>query len=175
MADHADSTEPETVEITIRLARPEDMKIVHEMIQELAVYEGVPDGPKLTVEDLVEDGFNSEHPWFFVLLAEKGNVVLGSALCNRAYSSWSRRAFYIEDLFVRPAARRQGIGLMLMRELSRRAVMEGVNRIDWHVLKSNTTALAFYNRLGARDLRVTEGRTALRLDRDCIEALASGS
>ncbi|XP_048006241.1 diamine acetyltransferase 1-like isoform X2 [Leguminivora glycinivorella] len=115
----ADSTEPKSDNITIRLARPEDMKIVHEMIQELATYEGFPDSPKLTAEDLVEDGFNCEHPWFFVLMAEKGNEVLGSALCNRAYSSWSRRAFYIEDLFVRLAARRQGIGLKLMQELSR--------------------------------------------------------
>ncbi|KAI8430455.1 hypothetical protein MSG28_000726, partial [Choristoneura fumiferana] len=140
---------------------------------DLAAYEGFPDGPKLTAEDLVEDGFNSKHPWFFVLLAEKNGEILGSALCNRAYSSWSRRAFYIEDLYVLPKARRMGIGLLLMKALCKAAVEEGVHRMDWHVLKSNASALSFYNHLGARDLRVTEGRTMLRLDRDRIEALAS--
>lgn len=54
------------------------------------------------------------------------------------------------------------------------AVAEGVHRVDWHVLENNAGALAFYGRLGARDLRVSEGRAALRLDRDRIEAVAAG-
>lgn len=54
------------------------------------------------------------------------------------------------------------------------AVAEGVHRVDWHVLESNAGALAFYGRLGARDLRVSEGRAALRLDRDRIQAVAAG-
>lgn len=51
-------------------------------------------------------------------------------------------------------------------------VQEGVHRVDWHVLESNAPALAFYARLGARDMRVSEGRAALRLDRDRIEHVA---
>lgn len=47
-----------------------------------------------------------------------------------------------------------------------------VHRIDWHVLENNVAALSFYSRLGARDLRVSEGRAALRLDRPRIEAVA---
>lgn len=52
------------------------------------------------------------------------------------------------------------------------AVAEGVHRVDWHVLENNAPALGFYARLGARDLRVTEGRAAMRLDRPHIERLA---
>lgn len=54
------------------------------------------------------------------------------------------------------------------------ALAEGVTRIDWHVLRDNAGALRFYARLGARDLCVSEGRTALRLDAHRISAVARG-
>ena len=39
------------------------------------------------------------------------------------YSTWrGRRCLYLEDLFVRPAARGKGAGLGLMRELARGAM-----------------------------------------------------
>lgn len=54
------------------------------------------------------------------------------------------------------------------------AVAEGVSRIDWHVLENNAPAQALYARAGARDLRRSEGRAALRLDASRIQALAQG-
>ncbi|CAH2099365.1 unnamed protein product [Euphydryas editha] len=148
--------------------------IPRDLFQELAAFEGAPDGPRLSVQDLLEDGFESSPPWFFGLVAEREGQVVGHAMCNRAYSSWTRRAFYVEDLYVRPAARRTGVARRLLEELCKMAVAEGVHRVDWHVLESNVGALAFYKRLGARDMRETEGRAALRLDRDRIEAVAAG-
>ncbi|XP_022827214.1 diamine acetyltransferase 2-like [Spodoptera litura] len=158
--------------VVVRLATRHDMPRVLDMIQELAEFEGMPHGPQLSVADLIEDGFEANPSWFFGLIAECGGEVVGHALCNRAYSSWTRRAFYVEDLYVQPRARRRGVGICLLRELCRMAVQEGVHRVDWHVLEENAQALAFYSRLGARDLRVTEGRAALRLDRPQIESLA---
>ncbi|KAJ8735167.1 hypothetical protein PYW08_014417 [Mythimna loreyi] len=166
----SDGSEP----VTVRLATRHDMQHVFDMIQELADYEGVPRGPQLSVQDLIEDGFESSPAWFFGLVAESGGALVGHALCNRAYSSWTRRAFYVEDLYVRPSARRRGVGLCLLRELCRMAVAENVHRVDWHVLEDNAPALGFYARLGARDLRVCEGRAAMRLDRAYIEQLARG-
>lgn len=167
-AAHVDSG----MQVTVRLATRDDMQQVFDMIQELADYEGMPRGPQLSVQDLIEDGFEARPAWFFGLVAESGGALLGHALCNRAYSSWTRRAFYVEDLYVRPAARRLGVGLRLLHELCRMAVAEGVHRVDWHVLEDNAPALGFYTRLGARDLRVSEGRAAMRLDRPHIEQLA---
>ncbi|KAH9642957.1 hypothetical protein HF086_006681 [Spodoptera exigua] len=148
---------------------------VRGVLQELAEFEGMPHGPELSVADLIEDGFDASPAWFFGLIAECGGQVVGHAMCNRAYSSWTRRAFYVEDLYVVPGARRRGVGLSLLRELCRMALQEGVHRVDWHVLEDNAPALAFYSRLGARDLRVSEGRAALRLDRPQIESVARAS
>ncbi|CAH0600122.1 unnamed protein product [Chrysodeixis includens] len=165
---------PAAAAVSVRPATRADMQHIYDMIHELAAYEGMPDGPRLSVDDLVADGFDAPAPWFFVLVAECGGAVVGHALCNRAYSSWTRRAFYVEDLYVRPEARRRRVGLCLLQELCRLAQREGVTRVDWHVLESNAPALGFYRRLGARDLRVSEGRAAMRLDAPQIHALALG-
>ncbi|CAD0252078.1 unnamed protein product [Spodoptera exigua] len=165
----------DTEPVVVRLATRDDMPRVLQMIQELAEFEGMPHGPELSVADLIEDGFDASPAWFFGLIAECGGQVVGHAMCNRAYSSWTRRAFYVEDLYVVPGARRRGVGLSLLRELCRMALQEGVHRVDWHVLEDNAPALAFYSRLGARDLRVSEGRAALRLDRPQIESVARAS
>lgn len=71
------------------------------------------------MSDLVRDGFDSSSPWFFGLIAELDGAVVGHAFCNRAYSSWTCRAYYLEDLYVRPRARRHRVGQHLMRELCR--------------------------------------------------------
>ncbi|KAJ0181513.1 hypothetical protein K1T71_003598 [Dendrolimus kikuchii] len=160
--------------IGVRLATREDMPALHQMILDLAIFEGVPDGPKLSVQDLTRDGFEAQPAWFFALVAEVGGRVVGSALCNRAYSSWTRRAFYVEDLYVRPEWRRAGVATALLQRLCQMALGEGVHRVDWHVLLDNEPALRFYARLGARDVGATEGRAALRLDRHRIEAVARG-
>ncbi|KAI5638617.1 acetyltransferase (GNAT) family domain-containing protein [Phthorimaea operculella] len=128
------------------------MTHIHRMIHELAEYEGVPDGPRLTVQDLIEGGGG-------------GEALAGYALCNRAYSSWTRRALYVEDLYVRPDLRGHGIGTQLLARLCQMGVDD--------VLESNTSARGFYAGLGARCLRETEGRAALRLDQPHIERLAA--
>ncbi|KOB65800.1 Diamine acetyltransferase 2 [Operophtera brumata] len=170
----------------------------------------MPQGPQLSVAgilttDLIADGFESSPAWFFALVAELRGEVVGYALCNRAYSSWTRRALYLEDLFVRPAARRAGVARALLSRLcqldaaralpggpvraSRRVprrrharaplatvgVSLGARRVDWHVLESNAPARALYAQLGARDLRDSEGRAALRLDEGAIAAAAAST
>ncbi|XP_026333213.1 diamine acetyltransferase 2-like isoform X2 [Hyposmocoma kahamanoa] len=124
--------------------------------------------------DLVRDGFESSPPWFFVLLAVRDEQLLGQALCNYAYSSWTGRSFYLEDLYVYPHVRRLGVARRLLQHLCEMAVKKGVSRIDWHVLKNNAPALALYARTGARDMCLTEGRVALRLDAPRIQAVAQG-
>lgn len=42
--------------VSIRRANREDMAAVLGLIQELAVYEKMPNGPKLTVTDMIRDG-----------------------------------------------------------------------------------------------------------------------
>ena len=56
---------------------------------------------------------------------------------------------YLEDLFVRPAARGLGIGKALLGALARRCRDEGLARLEWSVLDWNAPAIAFYDHIGA--------------------------
>ena len=85
-----------------------------------------------------------------MLIAEGEGEALGFAFYFFAYSTWrGRPIMYLEDLFVRPAHRKRGIGLALMRRLARIAVDEGCARFVWEVLDWNEPAIRFYESLGA--------------------------
>jgi GNAT superfamily N-acetyltransferase len=75
---------------------------------------------------------------------------VGFALYIFTYSTFlARPTLYLEDLFVLPAHRRLGAGTALLAELARIAVRKGCGRMEWAVLRINTPAIRFYNRLGA--------------------------
>ena len=140
-----------------------------QFIRELAQYEREPQAVVASEEDLLRDGFGTQ-PGYFCLLAEWEGAPAGFAFYFFNYSTWlGRRGLYLEDLFVRPAARGKGIGKALLVELARIAVRERCGRMNWQVLDWNAEAIAFYQRLGAKMLG--EWR-AFRLSGEALERLA---
>ena len=81
-----------------------------------------------------------------------------------------RCGIWLEDLYVRPAARGAGAGKALLAALARRCAAEGLARIEWAVLDWNAPAIAFYDSLGAS--AKTEWITR-RLAGAALEALAA--
>ena len=135
--------------VTLRPAAPADVPLILALIRELAEYEREPEAAIATEEDLLRDGFG-ERPRFHVTIAEHGGEAAGFAFYFFTYSTWrGRPCLYLEDLFVRPRFRRNGIGLALLRELAAVAVRERCDRFVWQVLDWNAPAIAFYERLGA--------------------------
>jgi GNAT superfamily N-acetyltransferase len=142
-----------TSALTIRAATAADVDQILALIRELAEYERAPDEVTATPADLLRDGFG-ERPRFHVLLACEGAEVAGFAFYFFSYSTWrAQPTLYLEDLFVRPAYRRRGLGLMLMRRLAAEAVTAGCGRFQWQVLDWNEPAVRFYETLGAKVLR----------------------
>ncbi|MFO0591931.1 MAG: GNAT family N-acetyltransferase [Polyangiaceae bacterium] len=155
--------------LKLRPARPEDVPLILAFIRELAAYEREPDAAVATEEDLLRDGFG-DRPRFQVILAEWDGAPAGFAFYFYTYSTWrGRPCLYLEDLFVRPAFRRNGIGLALLRELAKEAVRERCDRFVWQVLDWNTPAIAFYESLGAKPLREW---ITMRLEGPSIAAVA---
>src|SRR5262249_34541436 len=107
-------------ELILRDATPADVPLVLSLVRELAAFEREPDAVVATEADLLRDGFGPS-PRFRVLLAQLGHppvTTAGFAFYCFAYSTWrGRPVLYLEDLFVRPAHRKQGIGLALMKQL----------------------------------------------------------
>ena len=83
------------------------------------------------------------------------------------------RRIYLEDLFVLPEFRGQGIGRALLADLARIALEQNCVRIDWMVLDWNQPAIDFYERLGAK--RLTEWFTMRVSGVEAIRALAGTS
>ena len=61
------------------------------------------------------------------------------------------------NLCVRPEARRQGVAAALMRELERRLIPRGVEKITLEVRASNEPAIALYKKLGYARVGLRKG------------------
>ena len=84
------------------------------------------------------------------MLAALGDETAGFALWFRSYSTFlARPGIYLEDLFVLPEHRGQGLGRRLLAHLAGIAVERGYGRVEWAVLDWNGDAIRFYESLGA--------------------------
>ncbi|XP_020598254.1 probable acetyltransferase NATA1-like [Phalaenopsis equestris] len=82
-----------------------------------------------------------------------GLVVAGFLLCFPNYSSFmGLPGIYVEDIFVREAWRRLGMGKMMLAAVAGEAARLGCGRVEWCVLDWNENAIAFYNGMGAEVL-----------------------
>lgn len=136
---------------TIRFATKKDMKAVHRLITELAIFENEPDAVEITVVDLEIDGF-SENPKFKIFLAEENETIIGMALFYERYSTWKGKAIHLEDLIVTQSKRKLGVGKALYSKLMEYAFENGYKRIAWEVLDWNKNAIDFYENTGAHIL-----------------------
>ncbi len=133
---------------TIRLAEKTDMESVLNLITELAVFENEPDAVKITVDDLIRDGFSSP-PKFRVYVAEQENVIIGIALFYERFSTWKGRTLHLEDLIVTKSKQKIGAGKALYTAVLKYAHDHNFNRVAWEVIDWNSNAIDFYKSTGA--------------------------
>jgi GNAT superfamily N-acetyltransferase len=136
--------------IRIERATERDIPIILQMIRELADYERMlPD--VVATEASLREALFSAKPDAEVILAYAGDEATGFALFFHNFSTFlGRRGLYLEDLFVKPSFRGQGIGKRLLVELARIAIARGCGRFEWAVLDWNEPSIGFYKSLGAR-------------------------
>ena len=138
--------------LSIRAATPTDVPELLGLIRELAAYERLAEQVVASEGQLAAALFGPR-PAAEALLAELDGAPVGFALYFQNFSTFlGRPGLYLEDLFVRPAARRRGVGRALFVELARLAQARGCGRFEWTVLDWNEPAIAFYRGLGAQPL-----------------------
>ena len=138
--------------LNIRAATPADATTIASLVRELADYEKLLDDAKATAADFLRE-IESPNPVIHVLIAEWDGSPCGFALYFFNFSTFvGRPGLYLEDLFVRPAQRKHGIGRALLRALARIASQRGCGRMEWAVLDWNEPALRFYKSLDARQM-----------------------
>ena len=134
--------------IEIRNARIEECGSLVSLITELAIYEKAENEVEITAAQLERDGFG-QNPLFHVIVAEKEAEIIGMAFYYFKYSTWKGSCLYLEDLVVKEAFRKAGVGSELFEAVIRVAKQEQVKRMEWQVLDWNEPAINFYKKYNA--------------------------
>jgi GNAT superfamily N-acetyltransferase len=158
-------------EIRVRPALPTDAATILAMVRELAVFEREPlASVEADEDDFLRDCF-APSPRCEVLIGEVEGAPQGFVLFFHNYSTWLGRAgIYVEDLYVRDAARGLGLGRKLLAEVARLAVERRCKRLELSVLDWNP-ARRFYEQLGFVEKIDWRG---YRLTGEAIARLAEG-
>lgn len=176
--------------ITVRKATKDDMSTVLEMMHELAEFQKMPDGPQLTIEELLRDGGFSDSEtttsMYICFVAEiqqpsdsSANIgtndttsirpIIGYAFCHFAYSSWLGKTLFLEDLYVKATQRYCGIGRQIFTKVVTFAKETDCKRVYFHVMDGNP-ASQFYVKMKAVNLTVSEGWQFYYLNKDEIDS-----
>jgi GNAT superfamily N-acetyltransferase len=136
-------------QVSIRPAEVHEVGIVLQFIRDLASYEHLEHEVVATEEMLRETLFGARRCAEVVFGCLDGEPV-GFALFFHNFSTFlGQPGIYLEDLYVRPAARKHGIGRSLLAWLAATAVDRGCGRLEWAVLNWNEPSIQFYRKLGA--------------------------
>jgi GNAT superfamily N-acetyltransferase len=135
--------------LIIRAAEERDVEGIFELILGLAAYEQLSDRVTGNAE-LLRSHLFGDRACAEAIVAELGDLTIGFALFFPTYSTFlTQPGIHLEDVFVQPEYRRQGVGKALMTAIAKIAHDRGCGRLEWSVLEWNQNAIEFYQSLGA--------------------------
>jgi GNAT superfamily N-acetyltransferase len=133
--------------ITIHPAVEADVGTILQFIRDLAEYEKLSNQMHAT-EDLLRAHLFGRNPAAEVILAKIGGKTVGFALFFGTFSTFvGKPGIWLEDLFVSPNYRKQGVGRALFQHVAALAVRRDCGRMEWSALDWNEPALKFYRKL----------------------------
>ena len=159
-------------EFEIRPASEADAHLILAFVKLIAENDGDLDDVVAT-EDDVRQALFGERAHAEGVIAYQAGEPAGCAVFCPKYSSYTGKIeLYLEDLAVSPGARGKGIGRKLLQHVARVAVERGATRLEWFVTRTNSSAIAFYQSLGARAL---DQVSVMRLEGGGLTELAGQS
>jgi GNAT superfamily N-acetyltransferase len=136
--------------IEIRPAGPSDIQHLFDLIMDSAEETNSRSEVATTPEKLLADGFGP-HPSFQALIAWDITTPIGFALWFPMYSSWKgKRSLYLEELYIRPFWRKQGIAKRLCSEIEKIALLSHAN-LAWECDRDRLDLRHFFVHMGAID------------------------
>lgn len=129
--------------IEIRKASRNDLRSIHNLVKELAIYEKEPDAVTTTLSDY-EGAF--DRGLIICNVATIDDVIVGMTLSYDYYSTWNGKGFYLEDFYVQPNYRRYGLGKLLFDQFLSDAQEREAKITKWQVLDWNEPAIKFYEK-----------------------------
>lgn len=132
----------------LRKTTKEDVGLILSLIREIADYEKMSDEVIATEESLTQSIFIDKRAE--VVIGELDGEIVGYGLYFFNYSTFIGRAgLYLEDIYIKPQFRANGLGKEIFRFLGKVAKENGCKRMEWTCLDWNKSAIKFYESLGA--------------------------
>lgn len=157
----------------LRPAKQSDLPAIHQLMWDMAVFEQLTDIFKATPESLQQSFFQepvSAHCLVITTTAAPDKPI-AYIMWYFNYSSFlDKRGLYLEDIYIDPAHRGQGLGSAVLKRLASLAKDNDCGRFEWVVLDWNQNAIDFYERHGAQilpDWRI------VRLSDEALDKLAT--
>lgn len=130
----------------IRAATQSDSQTIVSLLRELAEYEELLDRFSLTEDQVTRDMLGAACHCELVFV---DGTAVGIAAWFWIYKSFGAACgVYVEDLYVQPQFRGQGLGRALLAHLAGKAHAVG-GFMEWQVLDWNAPSIEFYKSLGA--------------------------
>jgi GNAT superfamily N-acetyltransferase len=153
----------------IERATESDVPVILRLIKDIAEYEEL-SHEVVATEARIRASLFGPRPAAEAILAYADAEPVGFAVFFHNFSTFlGRPGMYLEDLFVQPAWRKQGLGRLLIAHVAKIAVERECGRMEWAVLDWNEPAIRFYRTLGARGMNEW---TVFRLTGTELHALA---
>ncbi|MDB5317400.1 MAG: hypothetical protein JWO24_3244 [Rhodospirillales bacterium] len=128
--------------MTCRAARPEDAPALLPLVRAMNADQG-------DRTELVDAAALLAAPGTMTMLAERDGALVGYATAHPTFETGhAERGFYVGDLFVDPAHRRQGVARGLLAALAAAGLAQGAKHFWLTAKEDNFAAHALYRRLG---------------------------
>jgi len=151
-------------ELKIRTAQKEDIPVILSFIKKLAEYEKLSHEVTAT-KKILEKSLFAQNTNVFSIIGSIKNKPITFAIYFFNYSTFlGKKGLYLEDLFVLPEYRNNGIGKKMLKYLANIALEHNCGRFEWSVLDWNKSAIQFYKNLGAElknewiTIRISNGK-----------------
>lgn len=133
-------------EIGIRAVEEADFLQIVNLFKEFAAFEKMPEQMTNSIERM-----NKEKDFFNCFVAEtKDKKIIGYATYFFCYYTWIGKSLYMDDLYVKPEYRANGIGTKLINKVIQFAKDSECNKLRWQVSDWNKPAIDFYTHIGAK-------------------------
>lgn len=132
------------MEIIIRRAQEQDFPEIIGLIKEFALFQRTPERVTITLDQMLK-----EQAFFQCFVAEIDHEIVAFASFFFTYYSWTGKALYLDDLYVKEAFRKVGIGKKLLDAIIDLAKATQCKKVRWQVSNWNTNAMDFYKKMGA--------------------------
>lgn len=139
----------ETQNLTIRKTTKNDIRLIYDFINGLALYEKRPED--MTGSEEMLEFMLFEKKIATAIIAEVDENPVGYAIYYPVFGSFAAKAnAHLEDLFIKPEFRRKGVGKEFFFKLLKMLKAEGYSKIEWSCLDWNTPSIEFYKKIGAQ-------------------------